>query len=166
MSREVGQAQNNSSQVHQSQVGREGLNSNIQDNGINQLDGKSTEPWWQQKNARIAEIEDGGEMKAGAEPWWQQKNARTTEIENGDEMKTGPFGAQTSEQPVRRSWVPPQPPPVVMPEAAEAIRRPKQSIQKEQSDDEQYVSHPTDTADELQDITKISEAGGSVEING
>ncbi|KAJ6688161.1 PEROXISOMAL MEMBRANE PROTEIN PEX14-LIKE [Salix koriyanagi] len=163
---EVGQAQNNSSQVRQSQVGREGLNSNIQDKGINQLDGKSTEPWWQQKNARITEIEDGGEMKAGAEPWWQQKNARTTEIENGDEMKTGHFGAQTSEQPVRRSWVPPQPPPVVMPEAAEAIRRPKQSIQKEQSDDEQYVSHPTDTADELQEITKISEAGGSVEING
>ncbi|KAF9667864.1 hypothetical protein SADUNF_Sadunf15G0067600 [Salix dunnii] len=163
---EVGQAQNNSSQVLQSQVGREGLNSNIQDNGINQLDGKSTEPWWQQKNTRITEIEDGGEMKAGAEPWWQQKNARTTEIENGDEMKTGRFGAQTSEEPVRRAWVPPQPPPVVMSEAAEAIRRPRQSIQKEQSDDEQHVSHPTDTADELQKITKISEAGGSVEING
>ena len=126
----------------ESQVGREGLNSNVQDSGVDQLDGESTEPWWQQKNARI------------------------TGIENGDEIKAGPFGAQTSEQPVRRAWVPPQPPPVVMPEAAEAIRRPKQSIQKEQSEDDQSVSHPIDTADELQRITKISESGGAVEING
>ena len=126
----------------ESQVGREGLNSNVQDSGVDQLDGESTEPWWQQKNARI------------------------TEIENGDEIKAGPFGAPTSEQPVRRAWVPPQPPPVVMPEAAEAIRRPKQSIQKEQSEDDQSVSHPIDTADELQRITKISESGGAVEING
>ncbi|KAI5562639.1 hypothetical protein BDE02_15G065600 [Populus trichocarpa] len=139
---EVGRAQNNSSQVLESQVGREGLNSNVQDSGVDQLDGESTEPWWQQKNARI------------------------TEIENGDEIKAGPFGAPTSEQPVRRAWVPPQPPPVVMPEAAEAIRRPKQSIQKEQSEDDQSVSHPIDTADELQRITKISESGGAVEING
>jgi peroxin-14 len=28
------------------------------------------------------------------------------------------------------------------------------------------VSHPIDTADELQRITKISESGGAVEING
>jgi peroxin-14 len=53
-----------------------------------------------------------------------------------------------------------------MAEAAEAIRRPKQSIQKEQSEDDQSVSHPIDTADELQRITKISESGGAVEING
>ncbi|XP_011028565.1 PREDICTED: peroxisomal membrane protein PEX14 isoform X2 [Populus euphratica] len=139
---EVGRAQNNSSQVLESQVGRESLNSNVHDSGVDQLDGKSMEPRWQQKNARI------------------------TEIENGDETKAGPFGVQTSEQPVRRAWVPPQPPPVVMPEAAEAIRRPKQSIQKEQSEDDQSVSHPIDTADELQRITKISESGGAVEING
>ncbi|CAK7328924.1 unnamed protein product [Dovyalis caffra] len=139
---EVGQAQNNSSPVLQSQVSGEGLNSNVQGNGINQLDGESNAPWWQQKNARI------------------------TEIENGDEIKAGPFGGQTSQQPVRRTWVPPQPPPVVMPEAAEAIRRPKQLVQKEQSEDDQSAPQPTEIADELQRITKISESGGAVEING
>ncbi|KAL3571094.1 hypothetical protein D5086_028343 [Populus alba] len=139
---EVGRAQNNSSQVLESQVGREGLNSNVQDSGFDQLDGESTEPWWQQKNARIMEIE------------------------NGDEIKAGPFGAQTSEQPVRRAWVPPQPPPVVVPEAAEAIRRPKQSIHQEQSEDDQSVSHPIDIANVLQKITKVSESGGAVESNG
>lgn len=139
---EVGQVQNNSSQVLQSQVSGEDLNSKVQDNGIYQFDGESTAPWLQRKNAGIAEID------------------------NEDEVKAGPYGGQNNQQPVRRTWVPPRPPPVVMAEAAEAIRRPKQSIQKEQLEDDRSVSHPTDTADELQRITKISESGGAVEING
>lgn len=61
--------------------------------------------------------------------------------------------------PRQRSWVPPQPPPVVMPEAAEAIRRPKPpqaKIDQEAAprDDQSGVS------DELQKITKFSESGG------
>ncbi|XP_073269033.1 peroxisomal membrane protein PEX14 [Populus alba] len=139
---EVGQVQNNSSQVLQSQVSGEDLNSKVRDNGIYQFDGESTAPWLQRKNAGIAEID------------------------NEDEVKAGPYGGQNNQQPVRRTWVPPRPPPVVMAEAAEAIRRPKQSIQKEQLEDDRSVSHPTDTADELQRITKISESGGAVEING
>ncbi|XP_061956904.1 peroxisomal membrane protein PEX14 isoform X3 [Populus nigra] len=139
---EVGQVQNNSSQVLQSQVSGEDLNSKVQDNGIYQFDGESTTPWWQQKNTGIAEID------------------------NEDEVKAGLYGGQNNQQPVRRTWVPPRPPPVVMAEAAEAIRRPKQSIQKEQLENDRSVSHRTDTADELQRITKISESGGAVEING
>lgn len=97
-------------------------------------------------------------------PWWQQKNPRITEIE--DEFKTASYGAQTSEQPIRRSWVPPQPPPVAMPEAAEAIRRPKPLAQKEPSADDQLEAGPSAVTDELQRITKISESGGAVESNG
>lgn len=99
-------------------------------------------------------------------PWWQQKNPRSTEIENEDQFKTRSYGAQTSEQPVRRSWVPPQPTPVAMPEAAEAIRRPKSLAQKEPSADDQLEARPSDVTDELQRVTKISESGGAIEING
>ncbi|KAA8540822.1 hypothetical protein F0562_024785 [Nyssa sinensis] len=73
-------------------------------------------------------------------PWWQRKN---------------------------RSWVPPQPPPVAMPEAAAAIRQPKKpSFPKEQLADDQVVAHPSDVTDELQRITKISESGGLVDATG
>ncbi|GAV63778.1 Pex14_N domain-containing protein [Cephalotus follicularis] len=138
---EGGHAQNSSSQVFQSQVNGEGSNSMVQDNGVMyQLDGDSSVPWWQRKKAQITEIED--------------------------EIKGGPYSVRTNAQPIQSSWVPPQPPPVVMPEAAEAIRRPKPSAQREQFADHQSVSHPPDASDELQRITKISESGGAVEING
>lgn len=104
-------------------------------------------------------------------PWWQQKNPRITEIENEDESKAGPYGVRTNEQPMQRRWVPPQPPPVAMPEAAEAIRRPKSSGQKETATqenlaDDHSVAHPSEVTDELQRITKISESAGAVEMNG
>lgn len=126
----------------QSEVSGDGMISRVQDNGTYQLDGESTAPWWQPKNARI------------------------TEMENENEIKAGSSSGQTNELPVRRPWVPPQPPPVVMPEAVEAIRRPKQSVQKEQLPDDQSTSHSTDSVDELQRITKISQSGGAPEING
>ncbi|GMY24935.1 peroxisomal membrane protein PEX14 [Fagus crenata] len=140
---EVSQVHNNSNQTVQSQLSSEGLNSKFQDNGITyQLNGDSSVPWWQRKNDKIIEIE------------------------NGDELKAGSNGLRTSEQPVQRTWVPPQPPPVAMPEAAEAIRRPKQSVQREQLADDQSVAQPSDVTDELLRITKISESGGAVEVNG
>ncbi|XP_040986949.1 peroxisomal membrane protein PEX14 [Juglans microcarpa x Juglans regia] len=140
---EYSQAQNMSGQALQSQVNGEGLISNVQDNGINsQLNGDNSVPWWTRKNVKI------------------------TEIENEDEVKAGSYTSQTSEKPVKRTWVPPQPPPVAMPEAAEAIRRPKSSVQKEQLADDQSIAHPSDVTDDLQRITKISESGGAVEING
>ncbi|KAF2315938.1 hypothetical protein GH714_040733 [Hevea brasiliensis] len=139
---EAGHSLNNSSQVLQPQVNGEPLNSKVQDNGVTyHFDGESATPWWQRKNARI------------------------TEIENEDEIKAGPYGARTNEQPIQRTWVPPQPPPVAMPEAAEAIRRPKSSVQKEQLAEDQSVSLSTVVTDELQRTTKISESGSSVELN-
>ncbi|KAM1322564.1 hypothetical protein PS2_015115 [Malus domestica] len=148
---EVGQAQNNPSQALQSQVSGDSLNSSIQDNGLNyQSNGDSTVPWWQQ----------------------QQKNSRITEIEN--EVNGGSYGVRTSEQPVQRTWVPPQPPPVAMAAAAEAIRRPKPSVQKEQLGNDLPIAHPSeatngpsDGADELQRVTKLAESvGESEQING
>uniref|UniRef100_A0A5B6ZU44 Peroxisomal membrane protein PEX14 n=1 Tax=Davidia involucrata TaxID=16924 RepID=A0A5B6ZU44_DAVIN len=141
---EVAQAQNSSNHVLQSQETNNGLNSKLQDNGlINQLNGESSVPWWQRKNVRI------------------------TEIETEDEPNTGSSGVLTNERPVQRSWVPPQPPPVAMAEAAAAIRQPKKpSFQKEQLTDDQLAAHPSDVTDELQRITKISESGGVVEANG
>uniref|UniRef100_A0A2P2K1E9 Peroxisomal membrane protein PEX14 n=2 Tax=Rhizophora mucronata TaxID=61149 RepID=A0A2P2K1E9_RHIMU len=139
---EVGQAQYSSSQVVRPQTDGEGLNYKAQDNGATyQADSENIVPWWQRKSPRI------------------------TEIDNEDEFKTEPYTAKTNGQPVQRTWVPPQPPPVAMPEAAEAIRRPKSSVRKEQEGDDQTGSRPTEVADELQRITKVSESGGVVEIN-
>ncbi|KAK4749643.1 hypothetical protein SAY87_027092 [Trapa incisa] len=57
-------------------------------------------------------------------PWLQPaNNLRFTELENGSQ-RTGSYDQFT-----KRSWFhPPQPSPVAMPEAAEAIRRPKPTI--------------------------------------
>lgn len=133
----AGQTQNNSSNVHQYQSSAEAWNYNAQDNGIiDQSNGDASAPWWQKKNVRI------------------------TEIDRDEDLKTGTYGYRTSDQPVQRAWVPPQPPPIAMPEAAEAIRRPKTAAQKEQSSDE-TASRSSDITDELQKVTKFSESGGA-----
>ncbi|GFZ17471.1 peroxin 14 [Actinidia rufa] len=140
---EIGQTQTSYSQVLQSHESTYGLNSNLQDNGfVNQLNGDSSVPWWQKKNVRI------------------------TEIENEDDLKRGSSGVLTNERPVQRSWVPPQPPPVAMPEAAAAIRQPKKTLSEKQVADDRLVADPSDAIDELQRITKISESGGVVDANG
>lgn len=70
------------------------------------------------------------------------------------------YSSQAPEQTARRSWVPPQPPPLAMAEAAEAIRRPKPTVQKEQqSSDDHKVDQ---SLEELQRLTNISETGGAV----
>lgn len=138
---EAGQFLNSSSQVLQPHVNGESLKPKVQDNGVTyQFDGESATPWWQRKNARI------------------------TEIEHEDELKARPNVARTNEQPIQRTWVPPQPPPVAMPEAAEAIRQPKSSVQQEQVAEDQSVSLSTAVTDELQRITKVSESGSAVEV--
>lgn len=118
----------------------------------------------------IAKVQDNGQNHQLDDdisvPWWQRKNVRITEVENEDETKAGAYGMQNNEPPVQRTWVPPQPPPVVMPEAAEAIRRPKPSVQKEEVAGDRSVSQASDVTDELQRITKISETGGAQETNG
>lgn len=123
--------------MYQYQSSAEAWNYNAQDNGIND--------------------QSNGDASA---PWWQKKNVRITEIDRDEDLKTGTYGYRTSDQPVQRAWVPPQPPPIAMPEAAEAIRRPKTAAQKEQSSDE-TASRSSDITDELQKVTKFSESGGA-----
>ncbi|KAK1281335.1 Peroxisomal membrane protein PEX14 [Acorus gramineus] len=81
------------------------------------------------------------------EPWWQRRSVKITEIEpETDQPKT-----VTMDRPVQRTWVPPKPPTVVLPEATEAIRRPK-PIPKEQSEGD--------------DRSAQSSGGGEVVITG
>ncbi|PHU23878.1 hypothetical protein BC332_08985 [Capsicum chinense] len=137
---EIGQIQNSSRNFLQSQGSGDGLNYEYQDNLTN---GDSSTPWWQRKNARI------------------------TEIEAENEQKFGSTAAPTEVRPVHRSWVPPQPPPVAMPEAVAAIRQPKKLLfQKEKLTDDELVAHSLEISDDLQRITKISESGGLTEANG
>jgi len=96
-------------------------------------------------------------------PWWQRKNVRITEIDNENESNGVPFAAASSQQPVQRVWVPPQPPPIAMAGAAEAIRRPKQVAQKEQMSDNQSVAHSSDSSDDVQRVSKLLESEGAVE---
>ncbi|KAF8037122.1 hypothetical protein BT93_B0135 [Corymbia citriodora subsp. variegata] len=134
---EADQTQNNPSNVFQYQSSAEAWNYNAQDNGI--IDQSNGDP---------------------SAPWWQRKNVRITEIDRDEDLKTGAFGSRTSDQTVQRAWVPPQPPPIAMPEAAEAIRRPKLAAQKEQSSEE-TASRSSDGIDELQKVMKFSESGGA-----
>ncbi|PIA61994.1 hypothetical protein AQUCO_00200169v1 [Aquilegia coerulea] len=102
-----------------------------------------------------------------SEPWWQRKNMRIGEIEPENELKASSYRPAVTERLNQRSWVPPQPPPIAMPEAAAAIRQAKPIVQAEQSNGNgnHLIAHPTDDFEELQRITKISESGGEVEIN-
>ncbi|KAF5191397.1 Peroxisomal membrane protein pex14 [Thalictrum thalictroides] len=97
-----------------------------------------------------------------SEPWWQRKNVRITEIEPETELKASSYRPAVTERLNRSSWVPPQPPPIAMPEAAAAIRQPKPIVQAEQSNGNHLIAHPTDDFEELQRITKISESGDEV----
>ncbi|XP_014509226.1 peroxisomal membrane protein PEX14 isoform X2 [Vigna radiata var. radiata] len=134
---EVGQVQNTSTQILQSQVNGEDLNTKTQDTSL--VNGDDPLPWWQRKNVRI------------------------TEIENENESNEVPYAAAYSQLPVQRVWVPPQPPPIAMPGAAEAIRRPKQVAQKEQRSDNQSVAQSSDSSDDIQGVSKPLESGGAVE---
>ncbi|XP_022921771.1 peroxisomal membrane protein PEX14 isoform X1 [Cucurbita moschata] len=132
---EVG-TQNNPGFFYQSQE-NDSSNSMVQNNGVTYMN----------NNAPV--------------PWWQKRNVNITEIEN-HELKVGSSNGLSAEKPVQRTWVPPQPPPVALPEAAEAIRRPKPTIQKEQLTDEHLATQPNVT-DEFQKATKVSESGGAID---
>lgn len=125
--------QNNSGFYSQTQED-EGLSSSVQNNGVTYQNGNA---------------------------WWQKRNVNSTEIDNY-ELNVSSSSAFSAAKPVQRTWVPPQPPPVALPEAAEAIRRPKPTIQKEQFTDEQLAAQPNVT-DELQKATKASESGGAID---
>lgn len=101
-------------------------------------------------------------------PWWQQKNPRSGDFgyETTSARSIGIQNETSTMEPAaiqkQRSWVPPQPPPVVMPEAAEAIRRPKPQakIDQEVVAAAASDSNQSGVSDELQKVTKFSESGG------
>ncbi|OIV89297.1 hypothetical protein TanjilG_23731 [Lupinus angustifolius] len=88
-------------------------------------------------------------------PWWQTKNVRISEIDNETEDEEAPNGAHSSEQPVQHVWVPPQPPPILMPDAVEAIGHPKLVVPTEQMSDDQSVAHSSDIYDEAETLKTI-----------
>ncbi|XP_047332963.1 peroxisomal membrane protein PEX14 isoform X2 [Impatiens glandulifera] len=129
----------------------------------NQAANNSSRFWSQESNLGV-----NYNIQANGQSNNQKNNARITEIENDEEEQPifGPsaYSSQVNNKPVQRSWVPPQAPPVLMPEAAAAIRQPKkippQTAQKQTIDDDKLASSSSDLTDELQKITKISELGG------
>jgi len=129
--------QSTSTQMLQSQVNGEDLNTKAQDTPL--VNGDDSLPWWQRKNVRIREID------------------------NENESNGVPYASASNQQPVQRVWVPPQPPPIDMPEAAEAIRRPKPAAQKEQVSDNQSVAHSLDSSDDVHMAPKLLESEGVVE---
>ncbi|XP_019463868.1 PREDICTED: peroxisomal membrane protein PEX14-like isoform X2 [Lupinus angustifolius] len=132
------EVQNTSTQVLQSQVNGVGFNIKVQD--TNQII-KGDDPV----------------------PWWQTKNARITEIDNENDYNVAPYAATSSQKPVQRSWVPPQPPPIAMEGAAEAIRRPKPVVQKEQASDNQPLAQSPEVSDEVNRIPEQSKSEGVIE---
>ncbi|XP_057804584.1 peroxisomal membrane protein PEX14 [Salvia miltiorrhiza] len=127
----------------------------------------NTYPSQESSNGPTYDFPDNQLNGDDAVPWWQRKNVRITEVESGEEHKFGSSNLPAgNDRPPQRSWVPPQPPPVVIPEAATAIRQPKKAaIQTEPMNDDQFLARSGDATDELQRITRISETGGSVEAN-
>ncbi|KAG0462989.1 hypothetical protein HPP92_021465 [Vanilla planifolia] len=78
-----------------------------------------TKPWeFPQQTSAPSPIENVQSKDVSSEPWWRRKTVQITELESELESTKHLPSSQ-------RSWVPPQPPSVIMPEAAAAIRHPK-----------------------------------------
>ncbi|KAK7350617.1 hypothetical protein VNO77_09434 [Canavalia gladiata] len=96
-------------------------------------------PWEASPSTQFLQAQVNGDNPA---PWWQSKNIRIKEID--DDIVYNGKRAASSQQRVQRVWVPPQPPPIAVPEAAEAIRHSKPVVQKEVMPDDQSVAHSSD----------------------
>nr|XP_010924260.1 peroxisomal membrane protein PEX14 isoform X1 [Elaeis guineensis] len=83
-----------------------------------------------------------GRFSDGSEVLGRRKTVRITEIESeADEPKQFSHRMGANEHPNYPVWVPPQPPSIVMPQAAAAIRQPKSSIQIQESGSERSAAH-------------------------
>nr|CAD1822740.1 unnamed protein product [Ananas comosus var. bracteatus] len=89
-----------------------------------------------------------------SEPWLKKSTGKVTEIE--------PETVKATNERAGRGWVPPQPPSVVMPEAAAAIRQPKSSVLKQRSVDDRSVESSSDGEEGVRKKAESSvEAGAS-----
>ncbi|XP_047147877.1 peroxisomal membrane protein PEX14-like isoform X1 [Vigna umbellata] len=104
---------------------------------VSQVQNTSSQVVQYQANGKVQD--SGGDNSV---PWWQAKDIRIKEIDN--EVEYNVASAASSQQPVQRLWVPPQPPPIAMREAAEAIRRPKSVVQKEAIQDDQSAPNSSE----------------------
>lgn len=92
-------------------------------------------------SSEVKEITQLNVRTDGSEPWWRKNTVKITEIESeADESEKFSYQMGANERPNHQVWVPPQPPAVVMPEAAAAIQQPKSSIQEEVSVDERSIT--------------------------
>ncbi|KAL1340621.1 peroxisomal membrane protein PEX14 isoform X3 [Arachis hypogaea] len=134
--------------------------SNIRPWEVGQVQHNSTPVFQSQVNGK--DLNSGVlDNSDNAVPPWQAKNARIREIDNG--VENNGYNAASSQQPIKRTWVPPQPPPVVMSEAAEAIKRPKPLVQKEQILDDQSVHHSSDISDKVMESSELSKSERQME---
>ncbi|THU71420.1 hypothetical protein C4D60_Mb04t01220 [Musa balbisiana] len=116
-------------------------------------------------NSEIRETnsQPNGSHSNGSDPWWRKKTIKISEVEPESEEQF--YDAMRGNaSPMKRGWVPPQPPTLLMPEAADAIRQLKPSIQKQQSVDETLTvgsSNGEDLDAKASDSTIEPEMSGS-----
>ncbi|XP_031476358.1 peroxisomal membrane protein PEX14 [Nymphaea colorata] len=101
-----------------------------------------------------------------SEPSWQRKTVKISEIEPERAQMQMADEVTLDDRPVHRGWVPPPPPPFAMPEAADAIRRPKSLIPKEQmvphsgvtEEIETLGTHSSSVVSELKEVAELQKA--------
>ncbi|XP_042388129.1 peroxisomal membrane protein PEX14-like isoform X4 [Zingiber officinale] len=109
----------------------------------------------------------------GVEPWQSKQSIQISEIESDPEEQF--YDAVRSiGSPMKRGWVPTEPPAFLMPEAADAIRQPKSSTQRQQSGDDSlmisssniHADKPQNSGSTLTDLNLATdqERGAGVEI--
>ncbi|KAH0467669.1 hypothetical protein IEQ34_002702 [Dendrobium chrysotoxum] len=87
-----------------------------------------TKPWEITQQIPVSQPQENGQSQdISSEPWWRKKSVKITELEPEGEEPLRQL--TTNDWPSsQRTWVPPQPPSVAIPESAAAIRHPKPSL--------------------------------------
>lgn len=124
-----------------------------------------------QDNGQFSQV--NGKSFDGSDPWWKHKSPKITEIEDEEEVpRVSSYGIGSKNWP-GRDWVPPQTPSVAIPEAAEAIRKPKPPVQNQQlvteatmqtSDREDGSARTTDSANGVESSSDAVDVNHESEI--
>ncbi|KAL6010967.1 hypothetical protein ACLOJK_001410 [Asimina triloba] len=118
-----------------------------------------------QENGHSSQVHSKYPMLSGdgSEPSWRQKSVRITEMEPNHDDRRTTYRSSSYERPMQRTWVPPLPPPVAMPEAAAAIRQPKSSVPKDVLTEEQLMKSQENGNDQVEQATKAPDSAAVVE---
>lgn len=79
-----------------------------------------------------------GHDYSGSEPWWRKKIVKISEVESDSEEQFYD-AVRTHGSPMKRGWIPPESTAFLLPEAADASRKPNSSVQAQRSRDDNYV---------------------------